>query len=174
MINKCVVCGKEFEAIKSTKKYCSKECNYIMRKKRAEERKNNSSNNNEKTCPICNNIFSPKSAAANQRLCCYNCMPDGIQLTRGMFLAKIKEQKGGKCIRCGYDKCLKALEFHHIDPSKKEFTISNDHFKLLDAVEEIKKCILICSNCHKEFHDDLWTINELNLKEKEEVDLDTN
>ena len=91
-----------------------------------------------------------------------------------MFLAKIKETRGGKCVRCGYNKCLKALEFHHIDPSKKDFTISNDHFKLLEAVEETKKCILICSNCHKEFHDNLWSLDELNLKEKEEVkhDLD--
>lgn len=97
-------------------------------------------------------------------------MPDGVQLTRGMFLAKIKEARGGKCIRCGYDKCIKALEFHHIDPSKKDFTISNDHFKLLDAIAESKKCILICSNCHKELHDGLWTIDELNLKEMEEVE----
>lgn len=91
-----------------------------------------------------------------------------------MFLAKIKETRGGKCIRCGYNKCLKALEFHHVDPSKKDFTISNDHFKLLEAVKETKKCILICSNCHKEFHDNLWSLDELNLKEKEEVkhDLD--
>lgn len=87
-----------------------------------------------------------------------------------MFLAKIKEKRGGKCVRCGYDKCIKALEFHHLDPSKKDFTISNDHFKLIDAVNESKKCILICSNCHKELHDNLWSIEELR---KEEVNLDT-
>ena len=72
--------------------------------------------------------------------------------------------------RYGYDKCLKALEFHHLDPSKKDFTISNDHFKLLEVVEESKKCILICSNCHKELHDNLWRVEELNLEEKEEVE----
>lgn len=88
-------------------------------------------------------------------------MPDGTQLTRGMFLAKIKERQGGKCIKCGYDKCIKALEFHHLDPSKKDFTISNDHFKLLDAVNESKKCVLICSNCHKKLHDNLWSIEDL-------------
>lgn len=99
----------------------------------------------------------------------YDCMPEGIQLTRGAFLAKIKQQRGGQCIRCGYSKCLKALEFHHLDPSQKDFTISNDHFKLQEAVEESKKCILLCSNCHKELHDNMWTIDELNLEEKEEV-----
>ena len=107
---------------------------------------------------------------ASQRMCCYNCMPDGIQLTRGMFLAKIKETLGGKCIRCGYDKCLKALEFHHIDPSKKDFTISNDHFRLQEAIKETKKCILICSNCHKELHDNMWNIEDLDINKKEEVE----
>jgi hypothetical protein len=101
-------------------------------------------------------------------------MPDGVQLTRGMFLAKLKEQQGGKCIKCGYNKCIKALEFHHLDPLKKDFTISNDGFKLKEAVIESKKCILICSNCHRELHDNLWNINEIFIKEKEEVkhDLD--
>jgi len=36
-------------------------------------------------------------------------MPDGFQLKRGDFLAKIKQVRGGKCERCGYNTCLKAL-----------------------------------------------------------------
>ena len=72
----------------------------------------------------------------------------------------------GKCQRCGYNKCISALEFHHTDPTKKEFTISNDHFKLKEVMKEIKKCILICSNCHKEYHAGLWELEEL---KKEEV-----
>ena len=176
MINKCIMCGNEFEAIKSTKKYCSIECQNAMRRQKYAEReripKDISYKGNEKICPICNNTFFPKTAMANQRMCCYNCMPDGVQLTRGMFLAKIKETRGGKCIRCGYDRCIKALEFHHIDPSKKDFTISNDHFRLQEAVEETKKCILICSNCHKELHDNMWSIKDLGNDEKEEVEHD--
>ena len=166
MINKCVICGKEFEAVRSTKKYCSNECMNAARRKRNGQK----DVIKEKVCPICGKSFSPKTSMANQRTCCYDCMPDGVQLTRGAFLAKIKQQRGGKCIRCGYNKCLKALEFHHLDPLQKDFTISNDHFKLQDAVEESKKCILICSNCHKELHDNLWSIDELNLKESEEVE----
>ena len=174
MIVKCIMCGKDFEAQKSTKKYCSNECMNAMRRIRWSQRNKVETEQKlmpEKECPICNKKFRPKNATANQRTCCYECMPDGIQLTRGGFLTKIKEARGGKCIRCGYNRCLKALEFHHLDPSKKDFTISNDHFKLLDAVEESKKCILICSNCHRELHDNLWTIDELNLEEKEEVEL---
>ena len=164
IIVKCVVCEKEFEAQRATKKYCSTDCENAMRRiKRAnrDPKEKEQKLMPEKVCPICEKKFRPKSAAANQRTCCYDCMPDGIQLTRGGFLAKLKESRGGRCIRCGYDKCIKALEFHHLDPSQKDFTISNENFKLLDAVKESKKCILICSNCHKELHDDLWNIEEL-------------
>lgn len=171
----CTVCQKEFEAQKSTKKYCSKECTNAARRKRYAEAKAKGLDPHhkklqEKECLICKKRFIPKSAAANLRTCCYNCMPEGIQLTRGGFLAKIKEVRGGQCIRCGYNKCFKALEFHHLDPTQKDFTISNDHFKLKEAIEESKKCILLCSNCHKEFHAGLWSLDELNLKEKEEVE----
>ena len=172
MIVKCIVCGKEFEALRSTKKYCSDDCINAMRRMKWANREKIQKEKgvSEKQCPICGQIFKPKSAAANQRTCCYECMPDGVQLTRGAFLGLLKKQKGGKCSRCGYDKCLKALEFYHIDPSKKDFTISNDHFRLKDAIEESKKCILLCSNCHKEFHDNMWTLDELNIEEMEEVE----
>lgn len=165
---KCIVCGKEVEAQKSTKKYCSKECmNAARRQKWAEREKieKDPYQMPEKQCLLCGNKFRPKTPSANLRSCCYNCMPEGTQLTRGDFLAKLKQKKGGKCARCGYNKCLKALEFHHLDPSKKDFTISNDHFRLKEAIEESEKCILICSNCHKELHDNMWDITELNLKE---------
>lgn len=166
MVNKCIVCNTEFEALKSTKKYCSNECMNQARRDRARYKKENPLENiKEKKCILCDTIFTPKTPAASQRLCCYDCMPDGVQLTREMFLQKIKEKYGGACKKCGYNKCLKALEFHHIDTSKKDFTISNDHFKLVDAMEESKKCIMLCANCHRELHDNLWEI-KINEEEK--------
>lgn len=168
MINKCVICGKNFEAIKSTKKYCSNECTNAARRIRYAETKKNKTlkekqnNCKEKYCLICEKIFKPKTPSANQRSCCYECMPEGTQLKRGDFLAKIKFFRGGCCERCGYNKCIKALEFHHLDPSKKDFTISNDHFRLKEAIEESKKCILLCANCHRELHDNIWKLEDLN------------
>lgn len=176
VVVKCVVCAKEFEAQKTTKKYCSNECLKAARRQKWAERKrlpkDISYKGNTKICLICGKEFYPKTAMASQRQCCYDCMPEGTQLTRGMFLAKIKEARGGKCIKCGYDKCIKALEFHHIDPSQKDFTISNDRFRLQEAVEESKKCVLICSNCHKELHDNMWDLNDLITEEMEEVEFD--
>ena len=164
MIVKCVVCGKEFEAQRATKKYCSNDCMNAMRRVKWATRDKIEKQEQlmpEKECPICGQKFRPKNAAANQRICCYDCMPDGIQLTRGMFLAKIKEKYGGKCIRCGYDKCISALEFHHINPSEKDFGIgqygSSKSFEKMK--QEVDKCILLCCNCHRELH---WKLdNEL-------------
>lgn len=172
MIKKCVICGKEFEAVRSTKLYCSNECMNTGRRQRYAKKKELGigSGNIPRACVLCGEKFQPKTSFANNRMCCYNCMPEGIQLTRGMFLSKIKELRGGQCIRCGYNKCLKALEFHHLDPDKKDFTISNDYFRLDEVVMESKKCILICANCHRELHDSLWTIEELNLTDKEEIE----
>lgn len=71
---------------------------------------------------------------------------------------RLIEGMGGKCVICEYDKCDAALEFHHLDASKKEFGLgaargSIKNWKKL--VEEVKKCILLCSNCHREFHEGL-------------------
>lgn len=65
------------------------------------------------------------------------------------------EYKGGKCIHCGYNKCIGALDFHHRNPAIKEFSISMaKHHSFLDNIkEELDKCDLVCSNCHREIHD---------------------
>jgi 5-methylcytosine-specific restriction endonuclease McrA len=63
------------------------------------------------------------------------------------------EYKGGKCEKCGYDKYDGALEFHHLDPSKKDFAISKKKARYIDKLKpELDKCILLCSNCHRELH----------------------
>ena len=62
---------------------------------------------------------------------------------------------GGGCRFCNYNKSIRALHFHHIDPALKEFAISQ-RIRSWDAVvEELKKCVLVCSNCHAEIHDGL-------------------
>ena len=59
-----------------------------------------------------------------------------------------------KCYICGYDKCEAALEFHHRNKKLKRFAISNGlHLPWNVLKTEINKCVLLCSNCHKEFHE---------------------
>ena len=64
------------------------------------------------------------------------------------------EYKGGSCVICGYNHYMGALEFHHLNPKEKDFNLS--HMKKYTFDEKIKneldKCILVCSNCHREIH----------------------
>jgi len=61
---------------------------------------------------------------------------------------------GGQCERCGYDKCQASFDFHHTNPEEKEFAIASEmgsmNFERL--LKEIEKCMLLCSNCHREIH----------------------
>lgn len=95
---------------------------------------------------------------------CYNCSGDSTRhdnntrkhqktvLRRSMKLQAVK-LLGGKCCRCGYDKCIDALEFHHENQDEKEFKLgSGNTMSWKDYKNEAMKCILVCSNCHKEIH----------------------
>ena len=60
------------------------------------------------------------------------------------------EHMGGKCRICGYDNPV-ALQFHHCDPRLKDFAISNRmSWAAIEA--ELKKCVMLCANCHIETH----------------------
>ena len=67
------------------------------------------------------------------------------------------EHMGGKCSICNYNKCINALEFHHLNPDKKDFSIGNNgHTRSWEKIEkELEKCILVCSNCHREIHHEI-------------------
>jgi predicted HNH restriction endonuclease len=64
---------------------------------------------------------------------------------------------GGCCEKCSYDKCDAAMEFHHVDPSKKDFNISQVKSTTFssDVKVELDKCWLVCANCHREIHHEL-------------------
>lgn len=62
------------------------------------------------------------------------------------------EYKGGKCQKCGYDKCPDALQFHHIDANTKVIEIGGFRYSLERLMKEVDKCKLLCSNCHIEQH----------------------
>ena len=69
------------------------------------------------------------------------------------YINDYKLSKG--CAVCGYNKCAEALIFHHINDKDKEFDISRvtrSGGNLEKMKEEIKKCVILCSNCHAELH----------------------
>lgn len=60
---------------------------------------------------------------------------------------------GNKCMCCGYDKCVQALEFHHLNLEEKDFSFgSNANRSWASTRNELQKCILVCANCHREIH----------------------
>lgn len=66
------------------------------------------------------------------------------------------EYLGGKCVKCNYDKCDSALEFHHRDQSKKDLRFNYIRYWGFEkAKKELNKCDLVCSNCHREIHYDI-------------------
>ena len=68
---------------------------------------------------------------------------------------KLVDYKGGECERCGYNKCMKVLGFHHLDPNEKDFNISGKSWSFEKLKKEVDKCILVCANCHIEIHDEI-------------------
>ena len=70
---------------------------------------------------------------------------------------EIVAYKGGKCCLCGYNKWIGALEFHHLEKDDKSFGLSAKGLtrSLVRLKKEADKCILVCSNCHKEIHANL-------------------
>ena len=67
---------------------------------------------------------------------------------------KAVEYKGGACQHCGYNRCIEALEFHHLDETTKSFPIGSRMASYTwDRLrEELDKCIMLCANCHRELH----------------------
>lgn len=110
---------------------------------------------NLKFCPKCK-TSKPKSEfyiSTKSSSYCKDCIilfnKDKQRITKQLAI----EYKGGSCSKCGYNKCIAALEFHHIDSSTKE----KDHFNFRRGLtnslkSELDKCVLLCANCHREEH----------------------
>lgn len=67
-----------------------------------------------------------------------------------MFARLVKEWK---CCICGYARCKRALEFHHVEPHEKDFVIAAAYTVSFARLKrELEKCVLVCANCHREIH----------------------
>jgi len=72
-------------------------------------------------------------------------------IRNGKKLVKLRKEKGNKCVLCGYNDELRILEFHHL--RDKSFTVgANSYRSIKELREEIKKCVLLCPNCHRKIH----------------------
>ena len=110
----------------------------------------------EKPCRIHgltqHNLRSDGSGRKSYR--CTKCRYAQTKGRRQEFKRKALEYKGFSCNSCGYNKCVEALEFHHLNPATKLFEISSKAYRRTwaDVTAELDKCLLLCANCHREIH----------------------
>ena len=110
----------------------------------------------ELSCKLCGEtnpdlFYKHKDGSIRYR--CKNC--DNMETIKRFreYKQAAVEYKGCKCERCGYNKCLGALDFHHLDPLEKDPNWKRMRNWPLDKVKgELDKCILVCKNCHSEIH----------------------
>jgi transposase-like protein len=88
---------------------------------------------------------------------CARCRSAHVTARRRRMKRILVDEAGGACRLCGYDRCLGALQFHHVDPETKRFQVSLHGVTMsLDrAREEAAKCVLLCANCHAEVENGL-------------------
>ena len=146
----CVQCGAEKEDKSLTK------CSNCLEKERETYR-----TKIEKM--ICGYCGKSTVGSPNKRVC-ISCRKDRVLYVRNR-LRSMKETyvkfMGGKCEKCGIEtNRYEIYDFHHINPNKKDIGINrlfrfskNNMEKKIK--EELLKCILLCSNCHRVVHCDI-------------------
>jgi hypothetical protein len=117
-----------------------------------------------KTCTKCNetkglDAFYKRIDLSLKSICKKCCNRYSTDRWRQRKLKAI-EYKGGKCLSCGYNKYPDVLEFHHRDPIEKEFEWKKLRKRNWESVlKELDKCDMLCANCHRERHYELFSLN---------------
>jgi 5-methylcytosine-specific restriction endonuclease McrA len=91
---------------------------------------------------------------------CNRCRADAVSRRRRKVKLVLVEDAGGACKLCGYDRCMAALEFHHLVPTEKRFGLSHRGVARSSAAAraEAARCVLLCANCHAEVEAGLATV----------------
>ena len=99
-------------------------------------------------CPLCLNKF--KDYQNKNRNRCGSC---NTKIRRFRTKAAAIKYLGEECAKCGWQGNQAAFQFHHTGIARKDFTIGNVANKSWDKIKmELKKCILLCANCHMILH----------------------
>lgn len=163
MIKKCEKCNSSFDTktpsggYSNKRKLCfecsplgSKNENYTQWQRSAKDLAMCSQCNKEKVITE----FYNRGKAGNYRpqSRCKQCEKELLAIRNKEFKQWAVDYKGGKCGICNYDKCLAAMDFHHlrdkkIQPAKMQL------WSKKRAMAELDKCQLLCCRCHREVHD---------------------
>jgi transposase len=102
---------------------------------------------------------------------CKRCRAAAVAKRRRTVKKTLVEEAGGACRLCGYARCLNALQFHHLESDSKSFHLAHrGHSRSIGrSREEMRKCILLCANCHAEVEGGFATLPEGLLRISEDV-----
>jgi transposase len=83
---------------------------------------------------------------------CKRCRTESVVRHRQRVKSILVQEAGGRCVVCGYDRSIRALRFHHLDPSLKRLGLSGQGvtYSIETLRAEARKCVLLCGNCHVE------------------------
>lgn len=83
---------------------------------------------------------------------CRQCRVEHVARRRRKIKRLLVEEAGGKCLLCGYNRHLEALQFHHLEPGEKLFHLGQggQSRSLARCRAEARKCVLLCATCHAE------------------------
>ena len=116
----------------------------------------------KETKPL-SNFWKQTKASDGLNTWCKSCVSIGMRNHARKRKKEAIEQLGGKCHKCSGVFHQACYDFHHKDPTEKEGGIAKllqsyalDHPKVQ---QELEKCILLCSNCHRELHATLFEEN---------------
>jgi hypothetical protein len=92
--------------------------------------------------------------AGTRRYCCRPCnTKHRIHKVRKIQKQRAVDYLGSRCSRCGYNRCVEALHFHHLRDKLFEIGKMIGYHQSWPKIEaELDKCVLLCANCHHEFH----------------------
>lgn len=118
-----------------------------------------------------NEFYKNKQKRDGLQSCCKECAYRDVKIWQQKNKEKLKKYHrdyrkknrewadnikiGLGCQICGYNKCSKALVFHHRNSKEKELDITfmiNNSMNKQKILKEIKKCQILCENCHRELH----------------------
>lgn len=155
----CKKCKQSFLAYENGKNFSNRK--YCLICVPFGKRLKNNTYFTNKICNFCGKNYIYDRKKGHKAKCCNSCH------TVGRHIAKKKralEYKGSKCVQCGYNKYYGALDFHHIDPEKKEFQFGHNWSRKWKVLQkELDKCVILCRNCHAETHDKMRRKNDESL-----------
>jgi 5-methylcytosine-specific restriction endonuclease McrA len=109
-------------------------------------------------CPGCkeervsDNFYRCRTGLGRSKYC-KSCANRQTVLRQQRLKQAAVDYKGGRCSHCGYSRYIGSLEFHHIDPLRKDFNLAAAHCTTFEKIKsELDKCIILCANCHREEH----------------------